>query len=149
MQTKDKLVAKGQLRIVVTAPDGSVREDRIEENLVVSSGLNFIVSRMKDTTQAAMSHMELGTGTTAANLADTALQTPIASSRVALTSTIVSTNTITYSATFGAGVGTGAVTEAGVFNSATTGTMLCRTVFPVVNKQAADSMSITWTITVN
>jgi hypothetical protein len=148
MQTKDKLEARGQLRIIVTAPDGSVREDRTEENLVVSSGLNFIVSRMKDTTQAAMSHMELGTGTTAAALANTALETPIASSRVALTSTIVSTNTITYSATFGAGVGTGAVTEAGVFNNSTAGTMLCRTVFPVVNKQAADSMSVTWTITV-
>jgi len=25
--------------------------------------------------------------------------------------------------------------------------MLCRTVFPVVNKQADDTMSVTWTIT--
>ena len=40
-----------------------------------------------------------------------------------------------------------AVTEAGVFNASSSGTMLCRTVFPVVNKGADDTMSVTWTIT--
>ena len=149
MQTKDNLRAKGQLRIIITAPDGSIREDRLEENLVVSTGLNFIVSRMKDATASVMSNMSLGEGSTAATLADTALQTEIAGSSVALSSTVASANTITYSATFGTDVGTGAVTEAGIFNSSTAGTMLCRTVFPVVNKQAADSMSITWTITLS
>ena len=42
---------------------------------------------------------------------------------------------------------TGAVTEAGIFNAASGGTMLCRTVFSVVNKGADDSLSVTWTIT--
>ena len=61
----------------------------------------------------------------------------------------MTTTAIAYVASFVAGVGTGAVTEAGVFNAASAGTMLCRTVFSVVNKGAADSMSITWTITVS
>jgi hypothetical protein len=39
------------------------------------------------------------------------------------------------------------VTEAGVFNAATGGDMLCRTVFDVVNKAADDTMAITWTVT--
>ena len=50
---------------------------------------------------------------------------------------------------FAAGSGTGAITEAGVFNASSGGTMLCRTVFSVVNKGADDSMTITWTITVS
>jgi hypothetical protein len=55
----------------------------------------------------------------------------------------------TYVASFPAGTGTGAVTEAGIFNASSGGTMLCRTVFSVVNKGADDAMSITWTITVS
>ena len=50
---------------------------------------------------------------------------------------------------FGAGVGTGALTEAGIFNASSGGTMLCRTEFDVVNKGSADTMTITWTVTVS
>ena len=47
-----------------------------------------------------------------------------------------------------AGTGTGAVVEAGVLNASSGGTLLCRTVFAVVNKGAADTLKITWTVTV-
>lgn len=149
MNQLEALKATGALRIVVTSAEGQVKEDVQVKNLVVNTGLNYIVSRMKDTAATAMSHMELGTGTTAANAADTALGTAISGSRTALTSTTVSSNTITYVASFAAGTGTGAVTESGIFNASSAGTMLCRTVFPVVNKQAGDSMTVTWTVTVS
>ncbi len=149
MNQLETLKASGALRVVLTDANGNVKEDVQLKNLVVNTGLNFIVSRMKDTTATAMSHMELGTGTTAAAAADTALGTAISGSRQSLTSTTVSSNTITYVASFGAGTGTGAVTEAGIFNASSAGTMLCRTVFPVVNKQAGDSMTVTWTVTVS
>jgi hypothetical protein len=142
------LKAKGDVSIVLNREDGSTENIDIK-NLVVNTGLAYIVSRMKDTSATAMSHMELGTGTTAAAGADTALGTAISGSRVALTSTTPSSNTITYVASFPAGTGTGAVTEAGIFNASSAGTLLCRTVFPVVNKQSGDSMTVTWTITVS
>lgn len=144
----ENLKAKGEVSIVLNKADGT-RENIDIKNLVVSTGLNFIVSRMKDTSLAAMSHMELGTGTTAAANADTTLGTAISGSRQALGSTSVSGNQITYVASFPAGVGTGAVTEAGIFNASSAGVMACRTVFPVVNKQAGDSMTVTWTVTVS
>jgi hypothetical protein len=103
---------------------------------------------MKDATATAMTHMAVGSGTSAAAAGDTALGTQI-SSRVALTSTTVTSNAVAYVAAFGAGVSTGAITEAGIFNASTAGTMLCRTVFSVVNKAAADTLQITWTITIN
>ena len=148
MQTLEKLKITGALRVVLTGSDGQVKDERDLKNLVVDTGLNFIVKRMKDATADVMSHMTLGTGTTAAAAADTTLQTEIAGSRVALTSTTVTANQITYIASFAAGVGTGAVTESGILNNAAGGAMLCRTVFPVVNKQAGDSMTVTWTVTV-
>lgn len=145
----DTLKAKGALRVVLTDANGNVKEDVQLKNLVVDTGLNFIVLRMKDATDSVMTHMELGSSTVAAAAADAALGGAIGASRTGLASTDVSTNTITYVASFSAGVGTGAVTEAGIFNASVAGTMLCRTVFPVVNKQAGDSMTVTWTVTVS
>lgn len=145
----DSIKMKGRLNIVLTGPDGEVKEQHEVDNLVVTVGKNFIASRMKDATATAMSHMEVGTGTTAAAVGDTTLGAAVASSRVALTSTTVTTNSVAYVATFPAGTGTGALTEAGIFNASSSGTMLCRTVFSVINKGAADTLGITWTVTVN
>ena len=94
-----------------------------------------------------MSHMAVGTNNTAAAAGQTALSAETA--RVALTSTTVSTNTVTYAATFGAGTGTGALVEAGILNASSSGTMLCRTVYTTVNKGSSDSMTVTWVITVS
>jgi hypothetical protein len=145
---ENNLSVKGRLSVVLRDADGNVKQSQDIPNLVVSSGLAFIASRMKDTTDAAMSHMAVGSGTTAAAAGDTALETQIGS-RVSLTSTTVTSNAVAYVATFAAGTGTGAITEAGIFNASTAGTMLCRTVFSVVNKGADDTLQITWTITLN
>ena len=114
-------------------------------NLVVTAGKGYVASRMKDTTDGAMSHMAVGTDSTAAAAGDTALGAE--SGRVSLASTAVSGAVITYTATFPAGTGTAALTEAGTLNASSGGTMLCRTVFPVVNKGSSDSMSIVWSVT--
>jgi hypothetical protein len=143
---KDNFKAKGRLNIVVKDAEGNVKDSREVDNLVVNTGLAYIASRMKDTTDTAMTHMAVGTGTTAAAAGDTALGSE--SHREALDSTTVTSNAIAYVSSFEAGEGTGALTEAGIFNAASAGTMLCRTVFDVVNKGANDTMSITWTITI-
>lgn len=144
----DKMKAKGRLNIVLKDQNGNVKETREVDNLVVDTGLDYIASRMKDATATAMSHMALGSGTTAAAAGNTDLES-ILGSREALDSTTVTDNTVTYVSSFEAGDATGAVTEAGIFNASTGGTMLCRTVFSVVNKGANDTLSITWTITLS
>lgn len=131
---------KGRLTIAIN--DEVVQE---VDNLVVTTGKGYVASRMKDATATAMSHMAIGTGSTAAAAGDTALGSE--SARVALTSTSVSGADVTYVATFGAGTGTAAITEAAVLNASSSGTMLCRTVFAVVNKGASDSMTVTWVVT--
>jgi hypothetical protein len=103
---------------------------------------------MADVSSDVMSHMALGSSTTATAGGQTDLVS-ILGVRELLDSTTASSNTIVYVSSFEAGEGTGAVTEAGIFNAATAGTMLCRVVFPVVNKQADDTMSVTWTVTLS
>lgn len=139
---QDNLKMTGHLAIAIN--DEVVQE---VPNLVVTSGKAYVASRMKDTTLSAMSHMAIGTGTTAAAAANTALGSE--ADRNSLSSTTVSNGTVTYVATFGAGEGTGAITEAALLNGSSGGTMLCRTVFAVVNKGSQDSMTITWSVTVS
>lgn len=142
---KEFIKATGRLRITLTGPDGKVKEDRVFKNLVVTVGLGFIASRMVAASANVMSHMALGTNATAPSLANTALGAEAA--RAALTSAGAAGAVATYVGTFGPGVGTGAITEAGIFNAGVAGDMLSRTVFPVVNKQAGDTMAISWTVT--
>ena len=140
MQFESEMAMKGRLTIALN--DEVVQE---VDNLVVTTGKGYVASRMKDATTTAMSHMAIGTGSTAAAAGDTALGSE--SARVALTSTTVSGADVTYVATFGAGTGTAEITEAAILNASSSGTMLCRTVFSVVNKGASDSMTITWVVT--
>lgn len=142
----ENLKLRGDVALVLKGADGKVKDSREIKNLIVNDGLEFICSRMAGTSANVMSHMALGSGTTAAAAGQTDLVS-ILGSREALDSSTPSSNTIAYVASFEAGEGTGAVTEAGIFNAATAGDMLCRTVFSVVNKEADDTMSVTWTIT--
>ena len=137
----DGLKLTGKLSIAIN--DEVVQE---VPNLVVTAGKNYVADRIKNNS-TVMSYMAIGTGTAAAAAGNTALGSE--SARTALTSSTVTDNEIVYVDTFAAGTGTGAITEAGIFNASSGGTMLCRTVFSVVNKGASDAMTITWTVTVS
>lgn len=142
----DTVKVTGALSIRLYRADGSLKDSRDIDNLVVTTGKQFIAGRMTGTANV-MSYMAVGSGTSAAVISDTALGSELG--RAAISSGTTTLAVTTYVATFPAGTGTGAVTEAGIFNAASAGTMLCRTVFAVVNKDASDTMSITWLITIS
>lgn len=146
---QDAVKPTGQVNIKIIGPDGKVKEDRTVPNAVVFDGKEYIAGRMVGT-PTAMSHMAVGSDNTAVDATETgdaALGTELG--RVTLTSSTATSNVVTYVATFGAGTGTGAIVEAGIFNASSGGVMLARTVFSVVNKGADDAMTITWSITVS
>ena len=141
----DGLYLTGKLTILL---NGTVVQE--VDNLVTTAGKGYVANRMKNDVSggvALMSHMAIGSGTDNPAAGDTALQTQLG--RVALTSSAVSAAVVTYVGTFPAGTGTGAVTEAGILNASSGGTLLCRTEFSVVNKGSSDAMTITWTVTVS
>lgn len=114
-------------------------------NLVVAVGKQHIAARMVDDSETKMSHMSIGSGQYTPNIADTTLINEL--DRVELTALRTGAN-VNYTATFGVGIGTGSITEAGIFNDALAGDMLCRTTFPVITKSASETISISWTVTV-
>jgi len=94
-----------------------------------------------------MDYMAIGQDTVATTLADVELRQELG--RVSMSSSPqVTSNRVTYTATFAEGIGTGGITEAGIFDSTVGGTMLSRSVFPVVNKQVDDYITILWVISV-
>ena len=137
----DNLKLTGALTIAIN--DKIVQKT---ENLVVTVGKEWVADRMNNA-NTVMTHMAIGTGTADALAGDTTLGTEL--DRNALSSTTVTANAVAYVATWAATDGTGAITEAGIFDAATGGDMLARTKFNVVNKGADDSMTITWTVTVS
>jgi hypothetical protein len=145
---EDSLKLNGTLNIKLTDENGNVKDERDLKNLVVTAGKNWVATFMSAGTGTVMTHMAVGTGTVAAADANTTLGTEL--SRVALNVSggTRTNNSIAYVGVYGAGVATGALTEAGLFNAASVGTMLSRVVYSVINKGAADSLTITWTITV-
>lgn len=147
---QESVKATGELSIQLIGFDGQVKQNLSIPNLVVNTGKNYIAQRMKETGRPTeMSNMAVGTNTDAAAVANTALGAEIGRVLLATAGGTVANNVVTYNATFLPGTGTGAITEAGIFNANTSGTMLCRTVFAVVNKGADDTMSITWTVTIS
>jgi len=144
---KDSISLTGKVHIELFDEKGIRKEDRKVSNLVVTAGKQFIADQLSTTPGSAkMSHMAVGTGTSAAAAGDTALGTEI--DRNAVTSSTDSGAVLTVVGDWAAGDGTGAITEAGIFNASSSGTMLARTVFSAINKAAGDTLKITWTVTV-
>lgn len=144
------VAAKGWVTITKTNEHGTITDQFEVPNLVVDNGKTYIAGKMIATSAdvpVAMTHMAIGAGT--ASPVSTDFQLGSQTGRVLLAGALQDQNSITYTATFSAGTGTGNITEAGIFNASTGGTMLCRTVFPIVTKQAGDTISVTWKVTVS
>jgi len=150
---RGKMVAKlygptGELKGVRT-----VLLDRREvPNTVTTAGDKWVAEQLTTHSLAQMSHMAIGTGS-----GQTANDNSLANEldRNALDTgypqqgTGANDNDVIYKATWSAGDGTGAITEAGIFNNATPGSgqMLCYASFDTINKGANDTLEITWTFT--
>jgi hypothetical protein len=132
------------VHIVLIGPDGKIKDVRKISNTVTTAGKNGTADQLLAApTLAKPGWMAIGTGTPAATLLGLEI------SRVAFTTKTRATNVVTMVGDYAAGVGTGAITEAGIFDVVTANTinMWADQSFAVVNKLAADTLSISWTLT--
>lgn len=143
----DSIKSTGTLDVVLKKADGTIKEKYKFKNLVVTTGKEFIAARMIDDSVPQMSVMAIGDSNANLDVTNTSLQSELGS--VSLESSTVENNVVTYTAEFGAGVGTGGVVEAGIFDGESAPTMLCRTTFPVINKESDDVLTINWNVTIN
>ena len=144
MNTQDSVSLTGKLEISL---NGTVVQE--VKNMVVTAGKEWIASRMQGVVDGVMTHMAVGTGTVAAAAANTTLGTELARQALTTSGGVVAGAVITFATTYAAGTGTGAITEAGILNASSAGTLLARTVFGVINKGALDTMTISWAVTIS
>ena len=138
----------GDVTLVLRDVDGNIKEKQEFHNLVVTTGCEIIASQLSDGLIAKPNYLALGSGTVEPKKTDKALGAELHRNQFTVNGNRNGAQ-VTYKAVFGAGEGTGAVTEVGIFNDASAGTMLNRATFAVVNKAPTDSLEITWVITIN
>jgi hypothetical protein len=117
---------------------------------ITTAFVNFVVDQLQTETSVFgdFKYHDAGVGTTAENVANTGIETTDGESRATGTQTESAANayrsvgTISYTSTK-------AITEHGLFNDATTGTLLDRTVFSAVNVVSGDSIEFQYTYTVS
>jgi hypothetical protein len=142
----------GALSIIKTNTEtGEITQELYIPNVVVNLGKAWIAARMVGT-PTVMGYMGLGDSTTEEAVDQSVLGHELTASgygRRGLTTATSSGSIITYATNFEPGCPSvsSVITEAGIFNASTNGTMLARTKFAQVTKSAADALSITWTIT--
>lgn len=152
----DKVGIGGHFDIVVRGKDGKIKDTRKARNLVTTTGKAGVAARVNDVgTPAAYTYIAVGTGTTAADVTDTTLEAEIVDSglaRASATPSVTTTDTMNDTAvlthTFSV-TGSKAVTEAGVLNAASVGTLLARSVFAAVNVISGDSLQVVYSIDVD
>jgi hypothetical protein len=143
---QDEVVVRTNVTLRLIGPDGVEKERREVHNVVKDAGLQGLIDQLLATpTLAKPGWMEVGTGTGGT----TKLNAYVADSRVAFTSKTRGANAIcTMVGDFDAGVGTGTLTEAGIFGIVTqdTGPMWCYATFGAITKGALDTLSVSWTL---
>jgi len=132
--------------------NGRVIDERTYDNIIVNDGKAAVAGLMlTDVTGIdKFDYIAIGTGTTAESATQTALVTEVmrANATGSRVTTNVTNDTAQLVATFNF-TSSYAITEAGVFNASTAGTMLCRKVFSAINVANGDSLQVTYKVTVS
>lgn len=142
---KETTKLKDNVHIVLRGPDGKIKHESTH-NTVTTAGKNGVADQiLASPTLAKPGWMAIGTGSPAATLLGAEID------RNALTSKLRSGAVVTMVGDWAAGDGTGAITEAGIFDVVTANTvnMWVSASFSVINKGALDTLQITWTLTVS
>lgn len=131
--------------------DGNLKVHKSNYNVITSAGVSALVLLLKQAVTSAsvnnFKYIATGSDATGESTADTALGTEIGRH----------TCTVSYSAgailevtgTFAAGSSTGAITEYGILDANSGGSLLNRDVESVINVGASDTLQVTAQITFN
>jgi hypothetical protein len=160
--TSEGLHMKGKVDVLLYDESGNVKDERHFDNLIVSTGIEGVASRIAPhdgsvNSSTPYNYIALGTSNTAADAAQAALVAELPSgasyARVQDATAQYTTsggNKVILSVTFLPNQGTGTLRESGIFNAASGGNMLARQAFATeIQKAATDTLTVTWTITLS
>jgi hypothetical protein len=113
--------------------------------MITTAGKNFVAELLTGDIPGNLVYIAVGFGTTPVTLSDTALENE---QYRATASFSIASNVITYSLSVPPGSATGSITEVGIFNSSSGGTMYERIVQSPQTKAVNDTAIFTWVQTI-
>ena len=143
----DKMALKGEFEMKLFGPDGLLKQYRKVSNLTVNTGFSTVCKMMGQGGHAAFGYCGIGNGAAAPSTLNVTLANELARQQGAFTQL----NNLQWKneSTFSPGVGSGTIVESAMFNSASSGTMLCRQTFGAIAKESADTLVVTWQYTLS
>lgn len=159
----ENMKSLGHIQLVVYGVDGAIKGYRQTDNLVVTNGDNVTANRIFGTTlttshafSGAFNYIGVGTGSTAAAVTQTDLVTPASNHRLAGVSDGAIHGTAIAQVSFPANrltnSSTVSITESGLFDAFGNGTgssnMFARQTFTGIGVNPADTLQVTWTVTI-
>lgn len=152
----DSMKITGRLRVKQFRNDELVKDSGWMDNVITTAGKNALASLLNSASAGTtwVSHIGYGTSATAVNASDTTLGAEASGSgyaRASVTRSNPSANVIQYVATLQNITASITFQEAGLFNASTAGTLVAHQLLgaPYTLAQSADSLQITWQITIN
>lgn len=141
------LTMLANVKITARHSDGEVFDEREIKNLVVNAGLEWVKSHVHNVADGTdvMDWTAIGDDNTAPAAGQTQLISQLGTrtdGTYASGATGVCTVTGLHTATAAWGV-----VEAGLFDASTTGSMLARVIFSVINLADTDELTVEWTVT--
>lgn len=158
----DNLRVTGEVHAILYDENNNIKQELHTTNTVVTDGLSYIAKRMFDDSVSPnvippeMAYMGIGTSDTPTPVDTSTIHDLISSThRQALTSVVIGASpykSVVYTCGFGENspdLDTVSIKEMGIFNAASSGTMLCRTVFntPII-KNRTDTLTVVWTVNI-
>ena len=146
---KTKLI--GKWWVTLYGAPGEVKAQRHGTNVITEDGKSFLAGFLYSAAAAAstftMRYIAVGTDATGEAASNTALGSE--ANRVSATVSQVTGAIYRCTGTFSSGIATGAITEYGLFSTATTGagTIFSRDTEAVVNKGANDTLTVVTEVT--
>ena len=145
----------GKVDVFLYDEHGAIKDERHLDNLIVDSGLEGVAYRIAPhdggvTPNSPWNYIAVGTGVTPPASGDTALQLEIARIQDPTANYITTSGKqVKLQVSFVPGIGTGVISESGLFNASVGGDLLARQSFAPVVKGASDTLTVTWVITLS
>ena len=148
------------LKVKIPYITGKYATEYRKDNLIVNAGLAGVASRFNgDGGEAVFNVIAVGTGTAAVAATNTTLGAELttrgfarATAVLSRTTTVVANDTARlvreFTVTAGTPTGNIAVSEVGIFNALSAGTMASRTVITTKNVDTGDKLEVTYTLQV-
>jgi len=132
--------ARGVIEIKVIGRDGKVKLRRTVRNTVTSAGKNAICALVVGVRTTPFKYIAIGTGTPS----ESGLGNEVARTQATVSAPSYAQWTASFTASSAM-----SVTEAGIFDSSSGGTMLAYQSFSAIPLSAGDTLQITWTLSVS